>query len=271
MTPAAPPEMPSAPTGRRTVVVTGGTRRLGRVIAMALADQGFDIVASYSDPALSRSTELAEFEADAVRRNGGRCVTFPLDLAAPCNDEIEALYDACPSQLYGLVNNAGVFKWDDLASLTREGIEATLQVNVVAPMLITSAFARRMAADPGVAVFVLDQKIINPYPDHLTYTVSKGAAHMLLTMCALEPGRAIRFYGLAPGLTLPAPGQSDEHFRIAQRSVPLGRSPAPGEIADAIGFLFGRTAASGYVLVVDGGASLVPRTRDFEFFEPSKG
>ena len=256
---------------KRSVIVTGGTRRLGRVISAALAGMGFDIVASYSDRRLSGSAELAAFVSEMEALSGGTCVTHWIDLSDPHGDAIDALIDACPSPAYGLVNNAGVFVWDDLASVTREGIDATLAVNLVAPMLVTSRFVQRVADGDGVVVFVLDQKVVNPYPDHLTYTVSKGAAHMLLKMCALEPGRRVRFYGLAPGLTLPAPGQSEEHFRAAQTSVPLGASPRPEDIAAGVRFLFEVGTANGEVLVIDGGASLVKRERDFEFYESGEG
>jgi NAD(P)-dependent dehydrogenase (short-subunit alcohol dehydrogenase family) len=271
MTSNAPQSQRRPPRLERTVVVTGGTRRLGRVISAALAEMGFDVAASYSDARLAGSAELAAFEADISSRHGVRCATVCADLSDPTPAAIARLFDACPSPLFGLVNNAGMFEWDNLASLTRAGVEATLAVNLVAPMLVTSEFARRIADATGVAVFMLDQKIFNPYPDHLTYTVSKGAAHMLLEMCAREPGRDIKFYGLAPGLTLPAPGQSKANFHAAQASVPLGVSPQPDEIAVGVQFLFCGTAANGHVLVIDGGACLVQRERDFEFFDAGNG
>ncbi len=245
--------------------MTGGTRRLGRIIAEAVAADGFDIVATHSGEKQIDSAELSEFRAHIEDRYGVDCVTVWADLSDSAPDTITRVLAVAPSPLFGLVNNAGMFKWDDLATLERARIEDTLALNLVAPMLLTSAFSRAIGARPGVVVFMLDQKIANPYPDHLSYTVSKGALHMLLTMCAREPGRAIRFYGLAPGLTIPAPGQTVANFEAAQKTTPLGLSPTPDEIAHAIRFLFRCTATNGFTLILDGGTSLAPRARDFEF------
>lgn len=256
---------PAASRRRRTVVVTGGTRRLGRIVSEALAADGWDILATYSAARTGAAGELDSFSRELETKHGVSCVCHPVDLADPQADDIERTLDRCPSPLSGLVNNAAVFEWDSLATLDRSAIEATLTVNLVAPLLVTSAVARRLAGADGIVAFILDQKIFNPYPDHFTYTVSKGAAHMALTLCARTPDTTVRYYGLAPGLTLPAPGQSETSFRAAQKTVPLARSPSPREIGGAIRFLFRGTAANGFVLTLDGGASLVQRSRDFEF------
>jgi NAD(P)-dependent dehydrogenase (short-subunit alcohol dehydrogenase family) len=256
-----------ARTGGKTAIVTGGTRRLGRYVSEALAEMGFDIVATYSDASLASSAELAAFKS-AIDRHGVRCVVMNADFLTPTPEMMTAICDACSSTLYGLVNNAAMFHWDDLDSLEPRSMNDTVAVNLIAPMLLTSEFSKRLKASRsgGIALFMLDQKIFNPYPDHLTYTVCKAALNMFVTMCARESGHDIKFYGLAPGLVLPAPGQDLETFAQAQKSVLLGASPTPDDVQRCVKFLFSGVASSGYALNVDGGASLVGRERDFAFF-----
>jgi NAD(P)-dependent dehydrogenase (short-subunit alcohol dehydrogenase family) len=261
------PSTPARPTGK-TVVVTGGTRRLGRYISEALAEMGFDIVATHSEALLPGSAELAAFKS-AIDRHGVRHAVVSADFLKPDPPMMSAICDACPSALYGLVNNAAMFQWDDLDSLEPQSMNDTVSINLMAPMLLTSEFSRRLkkSRSGGIVLFMLDQKIFNPYPDHLTYTVCKAALNMFLTMCAREAGHDVKFYGLAPGLVLPAPGQDLEAFAEAQKSVLLGASPTPDEIQRCVAFLFSGVASSGFVLRVDGGASLVGRDRDFAFFD----
>jgi len=261
------PRTPTQPIAK-TVIVTGGTRRLGRYISEALAGMGFDIVATGSDPSLSDSAEPAAFTS-TIDRYGVRCAVVSADFLKPNPAMMSAICDACPSALYGLVNNAAMFRWDDLDTLEPRSMDHTVSINLIAPMLLTSEFSRRLktSRSGGIALFMLDQKIFNPYPDHLTYTVCKAALNMFVTMCAREAGHDIKFYGLAPGLVLPAPGQDMEAFAEAQKSVLLGGSPTPDDIQRCVKFLFSGVASNGSVLTVDGGASLVGRERDFAFFD----
>ncbi len=252
----------------RTVIITGGTRRLGRRISAVFAKRGFDILATYSDPALTDSQSLADFKSQLEARHGVACRLALADLLAPDPEMFQSIVDACPTPVYGLVNNAGVFDWDCLKTLELPSMMRTINVNLLAPMLLTSTVCRSLdeAAAGGVVIFMLDQKVYRPYRDHLTYTVCKAALDMFTKMCAIEQPDRVKFYGLAPGLTLPATGQSEADFRAAQKTVPLGLSPTPDDIDRSIEFLLTGEAANGSVLLVDGGASLVSRDRDFAFF-----
>jgi NAD(P)-dependent dehydrogenase (short-subunit alcohol dehydrogenase family) len=252
----------------KTAIVTGGTRRLGRYVSEVLAKIGFDIVATYSDRSWSSSPDLTAFR-EMIESHGVQCSIVNADFLNPSAELMSRVCDACPSALYGLVNNAAMFHWDSLESLQVSSMDHTISVNLIAPMLLTSEFCRRIKryGSTGIALFMLDQKIFNPYPDHCTYTVCKAALNMFMTMCARDrTGPDIKFYGLAPGLVLPAAGQDPQTFADAQKSVLLGTSPSPEEIQRCVEFLFTGIAASGYVLRVDGGASITGRERDFAFF-----
>lgn len=251
----------------RTAIVTGGTRRLGGMISLAFASWGWDVVATYSADGADARSEAAGFAAGVEARHGVRCVSVLSDFEHLDARGASAILDACPSLPACLVNNAGIFEWDDLDTIRAELTSKVLGVNLIAPMQLTQAFLRAAPARNAkrIVISMLDQKIYSPYPDHISYTVGKAGLAMFVEMSARESRGNSLHYGIAPGLTLPAPGQSEADFRAAQKTVPLGVSPTPEEIAGCIRFLLRGSARNGTVLTIDGGASLVPRARDFQF------
>jgi NAD(P)-dependent dehydrogenase (short-subunit alcohol dehydrogenase family) len=247
-----------------TAIVTGGTRRLGRHFSDALAGMGYDLVVTCS--AAQPLDERTAFVAHMQQRHGVAAAVVEADFSRPDEAQMGAILSACPGPPTCLVNNAGIFEWDDLATLEHEAVSRTLNVNLVAPMLLTSHFARVDVA-PRLrrsVVSILDQKLFNPYPDHFTYTVSKAGLAMFVEMSARSAG-ALYHYGIALGLTLPAPGQSHEDFLSAQRTVPLCVGPGPAEVTGWLAFLLSGAARNGTVVTIDGGASLAGRKRDFQF------
>lgn len=258
--------------GGSTVIITGGTRRLGAAMTRAFAGWGWDIVATYSAASTEGRREATAFAQEISGQFGVHCVPVPSDFGHLDEHGVKAILDACPSPAACLVNNAGIFEWDDLGSIGSELTSRILAVNLVAPMLLTSRFlgAHPTPDKKRIAISMLDQKIYSPYPDHVSYTVAKAGLAMFVDMSARESRGQSLHYGIAPGLTLPAPGQSEVEFREAQKTVPLGFSPTPEEIIGCIRFLVRGSARNGSVITIDGGASLVSRSRDFQFHGQSQ-
>jgi NAD(P)-dependent dehydrogenase (short-subunit alcohol dehydrogenase family) len=125
--------------------------------------------------------------------------------------------------------------------------------------------ARGSNAPQGVVVNLLDQKLFNPNPDFLSYTLSKSALHFATTVLAQALAPTLRVVGIAPGITLPSGGQSQEEFEAAHRLTPLGRSSTPEDIALAVLFALQNRAITGSTLLVDGGQHLVATPRDVMF------
>lgn len=242
-------------------LVTGGMHRLGAVIAARLAAAGYALAlhkhhARDPEPAL----------AAALAKHGAEWQRFRADLADA--DEAAGLVPAVTAH-FGrapdlLVNNAALFAeggWDSLSAADLARMSA---VNFHAPVLLAQAL---VAASPATSqpaiVNIVDQRVANPVPDQLAYSLSKGALfHATRTLAAAFGSRA-RVNAVAPGLTMVtddyAAGQAD---RLAAR-MPLGRLPTPDDVADAVLYLAGATATTGQTLFVDGGASLAPLGRDF--------
>jgi NAD(P)-dependent dehydrogenase (short-subunit alcohol dehydrogenase family) len=164
----------------------------------------------------------------------------------------------------GLVNSASTFVADTTANFGFGAAEAQLRVNLLAPVYL----ARRLgAAQParGFVINIADQKVINPNPDFLSYTLAKLAlAHATATLAmALAP---IRVNAIAPGLMLLSGAQTQQNFdRVHAANTLTGEGARPEDVASAVAFLANAEAITGALLPVDGGQHLVPSARDVLF------
>lgn len=251
----------------RVALVTGAAKRLGREIALALADAGWDIAVHFH-----QSQADAEATADAIRARGRRAACFRCDLA----DEA-AVRALLPAVLHSfgavhcVVNNASMFDYDGAGDFTTARLDAHMHTNLCAPILLAQALhAALPAGGQGVVVNLLDQKLYNPNPDFLSYTLSKAALHSATTLLAQALAPTVRVVGVAPGLTLISHLQSGEEFAAAHGMSPLGESSRPDEVAQAVVFVAQNRAFTGSTLLVDGGQHLARFDRDFSMMNRTK-
>jgi len=120
-------------------------------------------------------------------------------------------------------------------------------------------------AEVGCVVNLLDQKLWNPNPDYLSYTLSKAALEAATTLLAQALAPQVRVCGVAPGVTLVSGAMTDEEFGRAHTLTPLARSSQPEDIARAVRFLIESPAITGTTLLVDGGQHLQAQARDVMF------
>jgi NAD(P)-dependent dehydrogenase (short-subunit alcohol dehydrogenase family) len=242
-----PPSIP------RTAFVTGGAKRLGRAMALALAEAGFDVAIHYG-------TSAAEAEATAaeIRALGRRAVTLRADLAQEA--QVTPLIPAAEAALGPvgvLVNNASTFERDEWEDASRQSWDMHLEPNLRAPFVLAQAVAQRLPAGAeGVVVNLLDQRVWSLTPHFVSYTVSKAALWTLTQTLALALAPRIRVNGIGPGPAVPSPRQSQEQFARQCRSVPLGRGTSPGEIAQALLMILSLPSMTGQMIALDGGQHL---------------
>ncbi len=253
------------PQPSRSVLITGGARRIGAAIARALAQDGWHVLTHYH-----RSRADAEALAAELRAAGHRCDPIEADLGD--KDEILGLVRRA-TELAGpldcLINNAARFGFDDIASVTWDSLHAHMVPNLVAPLLLSRAFAAQFGDRAGGCIInLLDQKVENLNPDFLSYTLSKVALSGLTDMLAMALAGRIRVCGISPGLTLISGRQTEESFRRAWSATPLGRSSSPDEIAACVRFILATPSLTGQTICLDGGESLRGRARDVAF-DPS--
>lgn len=237
----------------KAALVTGGARRIGRALVLALAASGYAVAIHYQ-----RSGAAAEALADEIVRQGGKAVPLAADLA----DEaaVKRLLPAATAA-FGpigvLVNNASIFEDDKVATVTQESWEAHLAVNLRAPFVLIQDFAGLLPADFGGAVVnLLDERVWNLTPYFVSYTVAKGALWTLTRTMAMALAPRIRVNAVGPGPTLPSPRQSAEHFVERCRAMPLRRGTSPEEIAAALLFIIAAPAMTGQMIALDGGEHL---------------
>jgi NAD(P)-dependent dehydrogenase (short-subunit alcohol dehydrogenase family) len=241
----------SAP--RRAALVTGAAQRIGKAIALDLAQAGWAVAVHYH-----RSAADAAAVVDAIRALGGTAVALPADLAR--ESEVETLVPragAALGSLTCLVNNAALFELDTVVTATRASWDAHIETNLRAPLVLAQAFARQLPAGAdGNIINMLDQRVLNLTPYFLSYTVAKSGLWTLTRTLALALAPRIRVNGIGPGPTLPSPRQSEAQFAEQSKSVPLGRGTTPEEICGAIRFLLDAPAVTGQMIALDGGQHL---------------
>jgi NAD(P)-dependent dehydrogenase (short-subunit alcohol dehydrogenase family) len=250
-------------------LVTGSGRRIGRAIALGLGKLGYPVAVHYST-----SAKDALATVDEIVSNGGKAMAFKADLAS--ESQTSSLLEEVANHLgepVCVVNSASSFVFDEAASFTYSALDAQMHVNLAAPLVLArdlSARRRALGADAAGAVVInlLDQKLFNPNPDFLSYTLSKSALHAATTLLAMALAPEVRVVGIAPGITLPSPGQSEKGFQAAHQATPLHRSSTPEDIVDAVLFAARNRALTGTTLLVDGGQHLVPVERDVMFYAP---
>ena len=254
--------MTSTTAQPRVALVTGAAKRIGRSIALALAHEGWDIVVHYR-----ASLEEAQATVKDIQACGRRAVALQGDLADETS--VRALLPRAIEMLGPVrcvVNNASLFSYDCIDDFSSATLDAHMHANLAAPVLLAQALH---AATPetvqAVVINLLDQKLFNPNPDFLSYTLSKAALHSATTMLAQALAPKVRVVGLAPGITLVSGDQTAEGFAKAHAQTPLGKSSTPDDIARAVCFLAEAQAVTGTTLIVDGGQHLLPSPRDIMF------
>jgi len=243
---------------RPVALVTGGARRLGREIALELAARGWDVALHYG-----RSQDEARDTVQALRALGADAQAFAADLAdeAACRDLVPAVLGHF-GRLQAVVNNASLFEYDSVADFGFAAMDRAWRANTAPAIVLARALHR---AGGGAVVNLLDQKLWNPNPDYLSYTLSKAALEAATTLLAQALAPSVRVCGVAPGVTLLSGAMGDAEFDAAHRMTPLRRSSTPQDVARAVRFLLESPAITGTTLLVDGGQHLQAQGRDVMF------
>jgi NAD(P)-dependent dehydrogenase (short-subunit alcohol dehydrogenase family) len=229
-------------------LVTGAARRLGKVFALALARQGFDIVLHYH-----RSSEAALQTRAEIESLGSRVTLIEADLTDP--SQIQALVSNLQS-LQLLVNSAAFMPGGNVEALTIEDWDIALDLNLRAPFLLAQECAKKMT-EGGLIVNISDvgaQKSWSRYP---SYTVSKAALESLTRLLARALAPEIRVNAIAPGFVLQSDIVNDAEWKRLINRIPLKRPARSEELASALEFLLENEYITGQTIVVDGGYSLV--------------
>jgi NAD(P)-dependent dehydrogenase (short-subunit alcohol dehydrogenase family) len=248
----------------KTALVTGAGRRLGRAIALDLAADGWNVVIHYNS-----SEDEADSAAQAVRAFGMEAATVRCDLSK--ESDTLTLIDRATAELgplTALVNSASLFEDDAWNTVTRKSWDDHLEINLRAPFVLAQGFARQLPDGViGNIVNVIDQRVLKPTPQFLSYSLSKAGLYWLTTTLAQAMAPRIRVNAVGPGPTIRNARQSQADFARQQGATILGRGAAPADICAAIRYLLTASAVTGQMLAVDGGQHLIWQTPDVQVSE----
>ena len=241
--------MDKKPLDGKTVLVTGGARRVGRLFALACGRAGANVIIHHGNSAreaLDVQNEIASF--------GPQAWILPSDLSNA--DEVSRLISRANefSPLYALVNSAAIFEPLSFQDTKLEDWERHIAINLTAPFLLSQAFAKHTSY--GRIVNILDWRALRPGADHFPYTVTKSALAAMTKSLAVALAPNITVNGLALGAILPPANESASEKIIEQ--VPAKRWVEAGEVEDALIFLLsGPAYITGEIIHVDGGRHLI--------------
>lgn len=245
----------------KTVLVTGAAKRLGRAIALDLARHGWNIALHYN----RSEKEARATEADA-RTAGVKVALLSCDLSR--EEETATLVSRAVKELgplTALVNSASVFENDEWYSVDRASWDKHMETNLRAPFVLSQAFAQQVPRNGHAAIVnVIDQRMLKPTPQFMSYSLSKAGLHWLNTTLAQALAPRVRVNAVAPGPTIRNERQSDADFRRQRDATPLGTGAEPQDVCDAVRYLLEASTVTGQMIAVDGGQHLIWNTPDVQ-------
>ena len=247
----------------KSALITGGAKRIGKAIAICLAERGYDIVIHYS-----QSKKEAEELVIKLKSLGVEAFCVKANLLK--DFEISTLVDKS-KKIIGkpldlLINNASIFENDSLTSLTLESWDRHLFTNLKAPVFLSKEFSIQVpdnSTDENNEILassniinIIDQKVLNLNPRFFSYTLAKSSLLNFTKIAAQELGPKIRVNAIGPGPILKASHQSEEQFQNQRKSTLLKRGSDVQEISRAILYIISSPGLTGQLITLDGGEHL---------------
>ena len=238
----------------KTALITGGAKRVGREISLALAKNGVHILLHYN-----HSQSEAQNTAAEIKRLDAQCILFQADLSknADIARMTKEIYDQT-SYIDILINSASLFYKTPFSDVKESDWDALVDANLKGPFLLSKEIGNKMFNGSGGKIInIADWSGFRPYRDYSPYCVSKGGLITLTKTLARDLAPKVYSNAIAPGPVLLPPDFSEEEKQKVIQKTLLGRVGSPQDIANAVLFLLDNDFINGTVLVVDGGRSIV--------------
>lgn len=243
----------------KNVLVTGAAKRLGRAIALDLARHGWNVAIHYH----SSEKEARATEADAMSA-GNKVALLKCDLSR--EEETAALVGRAAKELgplTALINSASIFENDEWYSADRASWDKHMETNLRAPLVLSQEFARQVPRDEGGAIVnIIDQRVLKPTPQFLSYSLSKAGLYWLNTTLAQALAPRVRVNAIGPGPTMKNERQTPADFERQREATLLGHGAEPADICVGVRYLLDAPSVTGQMIAVDGGQHLIWQTPD---------
>jgi pteridine reductase len=240
----------------KTVLITGGAKRVGATVARTLHAAGANLAIHYRQS--SREAEALAAELNAARPGTAALVQAELLEVT----KLPALVEFALRSFGGLdvlINNASTFYATPIGEITPQKWDDLLGTNLKVPTFLSQAAAPALRKSRGLIINIVDIHALRPLRDHTVYCTAKAGLHMLTRSLAKELGPEVRVNGIAPGPILWPSGQPQDaakQDKIIERTI-LKRMGSPQDIArTALFFAADAPYVTGQILAVDGGRSV---------------
>lgn len=238
----------------RIALVTGAARRLGRHLAVSIAEAGAASVVIHHHA----SPDHAEAVREEIQALGVRAIVVQADLTR--TDEIPALFERVGEALGRLdllVNSAALFQHRAVMEITPEEWNRVLGLNLTAPFFCSQHAARLMGQEGGQIINIADVAAFQPWSGYAHHSVSKAGIVMLTRVLAKALAPRIRVNAVAPGTVLPPADLDASQRQDLADATALKRLGSPQDVAEAVLFLARSRYITGETIVVDGGKILM--------------
>jgi NAD(P)-dependent dehydrogenase (short-subunit alcohol dehydrogenase family) len=243
------------PSPKPSVLVTGGSKRVGAQICRYLAELGWRVIIHHHNSA---------DDADALAVEIGGASVLTADLSDP--HQATQLVDeafACAPGLKAIINNAAIFQQDEWHNFSVNLWQNHMAVNALAPTAMACRFAQRLPRQStGSVVNIIDQRVWRLNPEFLSYTASKATLWSTTQMLAQALAPRVRVNAVGPGPTLQSVHQDSRVFEAEAQLTPLQHAVSPSEIAEAVAYLLHAKSVTGQMIAVDSGQHLAWETPD---------
>ena len=232
-------------------LVTGAAKRVGKAIALGLAESGCDIALHYH-----RSKSEAEKTAREIRKTGRLCELFSCDLTSQSSTAllIKQVHETF-SHFNVLINSASIFDLSMIRTTEIKDLEKNLAIHLKAPLILSRDFANICRS--GCIINMVDTRMVQNQTNRFAYLLTKKCFWEFTQMAALEFAPEIRVNAVAPGFILPPQGQDQKYLKNLRQTIPLKRQGDVADVVRAVQFLLENPYLTGQLIFVDGGEHLI--------------
>ena len=238
---------------KKTILITGGSQRIGRSIALFLKDSHYNFIIHYN-----KSSKAARELKNIINGHGRDCEIVKTDLSKI--SEVKNIIKRSKEffgPIHAIVNNASLFINDNIENLNDKLWYDHMNINLYAPLIISKEFNKQLPKKSlGHIINILDQNVVNPDTSFFSYSISKSALLSATTIMAKSFAPNIRVNAIGPGPTLKNIHQSKKHFDQSIKNTLLKIGSPPEEIAKTVKFLLESKSITGQFIAVDGGEHL---------------
>ena len=239
---------------KKNLLITGGSTRIGREIAIHFSKKGWNIVIHYL-----KSFSKAKALKKIVEKNKVKAIIIKADLKN--SKQVENIFSLAKKKLGTidcLINNAALFEKDDILNFTIKSWNDHLNINLLAPTILIRSFAKQAPKKTKSNIInIIDQRVFKLTPIFMSYTLSKSALYTLTKTMAMRLSPNIKVNGIAPGPTIKSKRQSTKHFNKQAKSTLLKKPVGLNDIYDTVEFLINNDSITGQVIAVDSGQNLM--------------